>query len=112
MTDVSQYFDLFALEESTDGGTSWAMIGRPPGTGIQSIVFDPNTPTTLYISMDSAGVYKSTDGGNTWTTHGPATTNCCTALVMDPADPNTLYAGTVYQGVYQTTDGGQYLESS
>ncbi len=39
--------------------------GRP--VSIAALAIDPLTPTTVYASISSGGVFKSTDGGASWT---------------------------------------------
>ena len=79
------------LYKSTDGGKTWANLGRTElgGKGIGQIVIPPGSPNTLYVGTTTAlrgmssvccsgvtrpvpgaaqwGLYKSTDGGAAWT---------------------------------------------
>lgn len=43
----------------------WSRIGLNGGS-ILTIVPNPVTLTTLYVSTDGGGVFKTTDGGMTW----------------------------------------------
>lgn len=55
---------------SADGGLTWEKINTiepdPEGMGVRCIVFDPQTPTTVY-AVDSYYTYRSTDSGLTFT---------------------------------------------
>src|SRR5262249_28350695 len=52
--------------KSTDGGTSWRPLPLPVTGGLNGLVLDPATPTTLYVGTVLGGVLKSTDAGATW----------------------------------------------
>jgi photosystem II stability/assembly factor-like uncharacterized protein len=55
------------LYSSPDYGASWTAITVNSGSGVQwihRILFDPQTPGTVYLTTD--GVYKSTDHGGAW----------------------------------------------
>jgi len=72
-----------------------------------SIVIDPDTPTTLYAGLDGAGIYKSIDSGGTWT---PATTQPTNlrvkAVLIKPGDSAKLFAATYGSGVFKSVDSG------
>lgn len=60
------------LWKSTDGGTSWAIIGQWSGSGApyvhadqHDIVFLPGSSTTFFCANDG-GLYKTTNTGSTW----------------------------------------------
>src|SRR2546426_830419 len=70
---------------------------------VPTLVFDPQTPTTLYAGMWTTyygphvgGVYKSTDGGTSWNATGLSNLRggigFTSALAIDPQTPTTLYA--------------------
>ncbi len=101
-----------------------------------SMVIDPVTPSTLYVSTTTSwnasfggaiptmenGVFKSTNGGATWIHSsnglprfaGAGSSNYdVLALAINPANPQTLYAGaTSFEvtgpvgSVYKSTNGG------
>jgi len=57
------------LYKSTDGGANWDLIiVNLASASFQSLVIDPQTPTTLYGLGD--GAFKSTDGGASWSATG------------------------------------------
>jgi hypothetical protein len=103
--------------KSTDGGVNWTAMntGLPYYTNagvtyiypVSGVVINPQTPDTLYASIEDYGVFVSTDGGANWWAPMPSSqspTNV-SALVINPQAPNILYAGTD-DGVYESTDGG------
>ena len=98
------------LWRSTNGGNNWTTVNVPLNfAGVSSIVWDPGTPTTMYVGS-GAGVFKSTDSGSTWTAlnnFGSPNVPMVRALAIDPTTPSTIYAGTsTHAGLYKTTNGG------
>jgi photosystem II stability/assembly factor-like uncharacterized protein len=85
--------------------------------GTSTVITDPSTPSTLYVSADGQGIFKSLDCGGTWTRIDDPSDNFSErtgsvyswALVIDPVDPQTLYANDGYGplGVFKSTNGGQ-----
>jgi len=97
------------LFKTTDGGSNWSTLTIPlTGAVVFSIVFDPATPSTMYVGSGN-GVFKSTDSGATWTAQNnfgiPGVPNV-RALAIDPATPSIIYAGTFGSGFFKTTNGG------
>lgn len=121
------------MYRSVDSGVSWSAVnaGLPAYLHAMKVVINPETPTTLYVTMwaepgsDSwqGGVYKSIDGGDTWVAKNngfpdpPAEGNIYgftsnfPVLVINPENPDILYTGntpwTPDPGVYKTTNGGE-----
>ncbi len=98
------------LWRSTNGGNTWTQVNVPLlSSGATSVVFDPITPTTIYVGS-GAGVFKSTDGGSTFTPQnnfGISGSPNVRALAIDPATPSTIYAGASGNGLlFKTTNGG------
>jgi photosystem II stability/assembly factor-like uncharacterized protein len=86
----------------TDG--NWR--GLMDGLAVWRVVFDPQSPSTLYAAT-WAGVWKSTDAGATWSALNTGLTNTdVRSLAIDPLTTTTLYAGTPI-GLFKTTDGGE-----
>jgi photosystem II stability/assembly factor-like uncharacterized protein len=56
--------------KSTDGGSSWVLLGDASPTGTTALVIDPqNSDTILAVTYNDYddGVFKTLDGGITWT---------------------------------------------
>jgi hypothetical protein len=89
---------------------AWSQAGALGGR-IDSLVIDPQTPTTLPASTPQ-GVYRSTDAG---TTRRRASSGLplgeTGALAIDPRTSTTLYVGT-HNGVYRSTDRGSNWSSA
>jgi hypothetical protein len=75
--------------------------------GVENILVDPATATTLYAALDGAGVYVSTNSGGAWTaaTTQPASPRV-KALVIKPGDSAKLFAATYGGGVFKSTNNG------
>ena len=132
------YFDLSrggstnnGLLYTTDGGLSWATIGKGAlpdigiinvtarGSVIMAAAFNEEGAWTNGNGVEAAsGLYRSTDGGTTFTKLGAGAglpVGAATALIGDPnnplrfytaiasANPNVNYADTA---LYTTIDGG------
>jgi len=116
------------LFQSTDGGNTWRDLSRqeepdqPPPPRFYgdwrhlSIVIDPKTPKTLYVTTGRYGLYKSTDEGKTWAKkHGGLPELGATgdyrhgvmALALNPKNSSTVYAASLSAGVYKSVDGGE-----
>lgn len=99
------------LQRSHDGGQTWEDAGNPDVTpfGNATIVFDPQTPSTIYIA--GIGIAKSTDGGTTWVKlSGEPADMVFFDLEIAPSSPSTLYGtgggGSGGPRVVRSTDGG------
>jgi hypothetical protein len=97
------------LFRSTDSGSTWTTVSLPvPGLVAFTIVFDPVTPSTMYVGTGN-GVFKSADGGSTWTSlnnFGLGFPPNVHAIAIDPTTPSTIYTGTFGNGLFKTTNGG------
>ncbi len=57
--------DQYTLRRSTDGGSTWALVGLPPSyASVLSVATDG---TILLAGTTSNGIYRSSDEGGTWT---------------------------------------------
>ncbi len=60
--------------KSTDGGTTWSMMGLEHTGQIGAVLIHPSNPNLIYVAAlghpfgpnPERGVYRSTDGGGTW----------------------------------------------
>jgi photosystem II stability/assembly factor-like uncharacterized protein len=101
---------------STDGGTSWAVIGDSLGT-LWDLALDPLAQGTLYVTSYqgsppaswSGTTWKSVDGGDSWVALAPHTG----ALQVRRDQPQTVRVIDVRRvshdpesGVWESTDGG------
>lgn len=102
-----------SVSGSTDGGSSWEFFNQGlPNSFINSLVFDPGTPSTLYASGFSKGIFKSTNGGSSWTPMNAGLTQpFVNAIAIDPLTTSTIYAAT-YSGFFKSTDGGGRWEAT
>jgi photosystem II stability/assembly factor-like uncharacterized protein len=103
-----------------DATSRWQFVG-PSNVGgrVTDLAIDPTTsPSTVYASVGSGGVFKSSDGGNVWTPAWPTRGNQAVGALARGSD-GTLYAGTgegsnpsgggstfMGDGLYKSTDGG------
>ncbi|HEX5966481.1 MAG TPA: SBBP repeat-containing protein, partial [Pyrinomonadaceae bacterium] len=97
------------LFRSLDGGNTWNPVNLPIANAFPfSIVFDPTTPSTIYVGAGS--LFRSTDNGSTWTTlnnfSGLTLPPDVRTIAIDSTTPGTMYAGTFSAGVFKTTNGG------
>ncbi len=103
--------------KTTNGGTSWsALTDFGPSLGVSSILVDPASPNTIYVSTGdgdgrdspSVGVLKSTDGGATWSTTGlnwvRSDVRYTRKLVKNPTGGRILVATSI--GIWYTDDAG------
>ena len=89
-----------------------------PSGRINDLAVLESDPTTFYVSMATAGVYKTTNGGTTFTTvFDNESTSSVGAIAIAPTDANLVWAGTGEgnnrqssswgEGVFKSTDGGR-----
>ncbi|MGA3092443.1 MAG: hypothetical protein ABSD75_27890 [Terriglobales bacterium] len=123
--------------KSTDGGSSWALMGGGPGgtfsvcesgagtlnsrfsgSYIGSIAVDPGNNQVVLATVDycpASGVYRSADGGNTWTAVLAGNLNNIQAAGTSVffVGGGVAYAalgettGNAVNGVYMSSDDGQ-----
>jgi photosystem II stability/assembly factor-like uncharacterized protein len=98
--------------KSTDGRASWteADSGLPTGrwgvSAVDSLLIDPQDPTTAYVGVNGGGVFKTTDAGASWTAvNFGLTTLSVNTFAIDPQNTDTVYAGTNGGGVFAITFG-------
>ncbi len=95
------------LFKSINAGATWSSLTLPVTSAlVNSIVFDPVTPSTIYLGSAN-GVFKSTTSGSSWTQQnnfGLSGSPNVRALAIDPTTPTTIYAGTFGSGLFKSTD--------
>jgi uncharacterized protein (TIGR03437 family) len=109
---VQSTFGARPLWKSTNGGSTWAPIDNLPFAFLQSLVADPNTPTTLYACTTDRGLFKSVDGGVTWNSMNAGIAGYVQVLAIDPANSQTLYAATGAGVNLSDPDAGLFGEVS
>jgi len=117
------------IYKSTNGGTTWALMGLTAERIVSKIIIDPSNSNIVYASCmglpfernNQRGLYKSLDGGVTW--NQVLFVNNETGIidmVIDYNSPQTLYAAAWTRirnnqesiissseaKIYKTTDGG------
>ncbi|MFD9738881.1 hypothetical protein [Umezawaea sp. NPDC059074] len=95
--------DCFAVERSTDGGTTWEGLAALPGNS-HSLVVDPKDKTRVYTGAYLApALFASTDGGASFTPLHDQELSGVNGLAVDPTRP----AGSVWiadvSGLYLST---------
>lgn len=81
------------LFKSTNGGVNWTPVPNRSGR----VVFDPVTPSTIYLLSSSQfssplGIFKSTDSGQTWLPINKGLNSPIGwDMVIDPSRPSTLH---------------------
>jgi photosystem II stability/assembly factor-like uncharacterized protein len=115
--------------KSTDGGTTFQLMGLADSKHINRIVIDPNNDEVVFVgatgplfgSGGERGLYKTTDGGRTWrrVLHVDDDTGI-NDVVISGTEPRTMYASTYQRrrtaccmngggpgsGVWKSVDGG------
>jgi len=90
------------IYKTTDGGSSWKLMGLEKTERIAKIIIDPNNSDIIYAAAtgplfaesEERGVFKSTDGGVTWDKILYVAQNTgCSSMDIDYSNPNILYAG-------------------
>jgi Uncharacterized protein related to plant photosystem II stability/assembly factor len=118
------------IYRSTDGGSTWQVVGLTNSGAIGRLAVDPTNPQHIFAAVagqlynhgGERGVYESTDGGSTWNQAlaGANDTTGAVDLAIDPTNPNRVFAamwdhlrepdlrtyGGVGSGVYRSIDGG------
>jgi hypothetical protein len=118
------------LFKSTDGGTTFNLVGLPNSKHIARIVLHPSNENIVFVAATGPlfgpggerGVYKTVDGGLTWkqVLKGDDDTGA-SEIAISATDPNVLFA-SMYQrrrtaccmngggpgsALFKSTDGGE-----
>jgi photosystem II stability/assembly factor-like uncharacterized protein len=109
------------IMKTTDGGRTWAELGRNPGMpkgtlGNIGLAVSPANPRRLWalIEADSGGVFRSDDAGATWTRTNDERKLRQRAwyysrVFADPKDTSVVYA--LNTGFYRSADGGRTFKA-
>ena len=105
------------IYKSTDGGSTWTMMGLEKTQHIGRIAIDPRNKDILYVAALGAawssnkerGLYKSIDGGNTWTMSKFISDRAgFVDVAIDPRNSDVVYASSWerYRTPYSLNSGG------
>ncbi len=86
--------------KSTNGGTSWTVLGSGPTGEIRKILIHP-TNSSIVLVAASNGIFRSTNGGTNWT---QVHTNYKEDMEFKPGDPNIVTASG--NDVIRSTNNG------
>jgi photosystem II stability/assembly factor-like uncharacterized protein len=86
----------------------WSFPAPPHIGHVKHINFDPDTPTTMYASVEVGGLLKSADAGEHWEEF-PSLYEDVHRLMIHPSNPRFLYAVTG-RGLYVSPDAGANWE--
>jgi uncharacterized protein (TIGR03437 family) len=93
---------------SEDSGETWTNVLNVPAW---TVTIDPNTPSTVYATARTQGIFRSADGGHTWQGINGGLTGLnmgrSAPVIVDPTNPQTLYVGSS-GGVFKSRDGGNH----
>ena len=89
-----------------------------PSGRVDDLAVLESDPTTFYVAMATAGIYKTTNAGTTFTpVFDNEGTGSVGAIAIAPTDANLVWAGTGEgnnrqssswgDGIYKSTDGGR-----
>ena len=103
--------------KSTDGGTTWSLMGLEKTQHIGRIAIDPRNANVVYVAALGAawksnpdrGLYKTTDGGKTWSLSKFISDRAgFIDVVLDPRNPDVIYASSWerYRTPYSLNSGG------
>ena len=118
------------IYKSTDGGTTFTLMGLPQSKHINRIVMHPTNNDVVLVASTGPlfgpggerGVYKTTDGGKSWKQVLKVDDETgANELVMSATDPNILFASTYQRrrtaccmngggpgsALWKSTDGGE-----
>lgn len=107
--------DLLNIFQSTNGGTSWTAVTKPPVSGFGNIcqcsydnfmAVNPTNPSIVYFG--GVSLYRSNNGGQSWTDIGRTIHADLHAMAIAPGNPNLIYVGND-GGIWTSTDGGNTM---
>jgi photosystem II stability/assembly factor-like uncharacterized protein len=86
----------------------WSFPAPPHIGHVKHINFDPDSPSTIYASIEVGGLLRSVDGGESWEEF-PSLYEDVHRLMIHPTDPSFLYAVTG-RGLYTGPQRGARWE--
>jgi hypothetical protein len=95
--------------KSIDGAGHWSpsSFHLPANSIVLSVTIDPQSPNTIYVSLDQfSSIWKTIDGGKNWAPTSSSLPYYVETLAVDPSNSNVVYAGTTAAGVFKSIDGG------
>jgi len=110
----SNGYGVYALNKQT---RTWTHMNRTTGFGqwaswerrlyqYTAMLFDPTTPSRIYMGSFPGGFFVSDDDGQTWQCSSLGLGNDgIFSLAMHPHNPQLLFAGT-YNGIWKTDNQG------
>jgi photosystem II stability/assembly factor-like uncharacterized protein len=101
---------IHGLIKTITGGGSWAFILTPPGQPLQtieSVAFNPRTPSQEYAGSLYYGVYESVDDGVSWSKANTGFFGAIiTGIEISPGNPKQILAGVDTVGFLRSLDNG------
>ena len=105
------------IYKSTDGGTTWTLMGLEQTGRIPRLAIHPTNPDIVYACalghaygpQQERGVFRTTDGGESWERILFVDEDTgCSDIALDPVNPRNLFAGTWQLEIhtYGRTSGG------
>ncbi|HEV7744685.1 MAG TPA: YCF48-related protein [Pyrinomonadaceae bacterium] len=99
---------------SHDSGKTWQRVsGIPTDAPVNTIAWDEQDPTNIYIGTKQS-FYLSRDGGVSWSRRGGNLPfGDFTSILINPRNSDEVFVGNAYQtgeiggGVYRSINGGQ-----
>jgi photosystem II stability/assembly factor-like uncharacterized protein len=93
---------------SADGGATWDSKAQAlQSLKVQTVIFHPTDPMTVFIGTQDLGIMKTADGGNSWKIMSNGLQNFnIVSLAFDRDDPLHVYAGAE-NGAFESKDGGR-----
>lgn len=93
------------LLRSTNGGTTWTVVGLSSVGSCSKILLPASQPNTIYVATmnEHGGLWKSIDGGSTW---NRLTVMDVYDASMHPTDHSTIIMAVRDVGIVRSIDGG------
>ena len=97
-----------ALYRTTDSGQSWNIITPTIGINARFIIYDPISPTVVYLVTEGDWLLRSMDGGLTWEqiAEDVPALQWSGPLAVEPVPPGRLWTQGMDMGVWVSDDHG------